>query len=258
VAPEIQELTLHSTIESFESEPLGTVPRGWEDVESAWVAELDGARALEIADASTSVLARASLSAEPASTRSLEFRVRPITLPNALLFDVDGTDATGADAAVYHLSIEEDGRIRRYDAPTATWTDVADPGTVDVTTDTTIRLVAGLGSATLCVNEVAVAQVAPSLPDPMALGGTTFASAGTATVGDDVRIDDVWLADTVTDCTIERPPEVAEPGDDTAAPGRARREPAPCVCGGRPVLLPLLLALSRRRVTPAAVPAAGP
>jgi hypothetical protein len=214
----VTELELYSTIDGFENDAVGKVPRGYVDAELATVvsADPDPGHALLVDDASASVHAKLVWPGTASDTKTLEFRVRPLALPNALLVDITGTDASDADVTAYHLAFAADGRLRRYDFATSTWNDVTDPGVLATDAWSHVRIVADAAQATVCIDETAVATFGPSTAGITALSGHGFASSGTASVGDRVLIDDVLFDDRMRDCSIERPSDPPVVGGDTS------------------------------------------
>lgn len=214
------ELELYSTIDGFENDALGVVPRGYGEAALARVGFVDdGGRALRIHDDSDQAHAKLLRRTTASTTKRLELRVRADALPNAMLIDVLGTTAAGDEVAAYHLAWTGDGSLRRYDAAAQTWDDVAGPGLADPSAWTTIRVLAATDGATLCVDGEPVATIVPST-QVVSLVGHGFASAGTAPVGDDVTIDDVLFDDaTDLDCAIELPGDPPTGGSEGGSEG---------------------------------------
>lgn len=217
----LTELELYSTIDGFENDPIDAVPRGYRDAALARTTLGDGERgdrALRITDDSDSVHAKLSRTDAPAATKRLELRVRPIALPNGFLFDVLGTDGGGATVSAYHFAIDDDGSLRHYDVASETWTPFSDPGAVPLGAWSTLRVLADLAGATVCLDGEPVATLPPSVGGITALVGHGFASAGTAPTGDDIVIDDVLFDDRSGDCAIELPPDPPDDGGTDTGP----------------------------------------
>lgn len=192
----LNELELYSTIDSFENDPIGNAPRGYTAVESAWVTDYDtGAmgRALRIVDDADDAQSTVRWLGEARTERTLAFTVHPLELPNGFLFDIEGADADGAVLSSYHLAVFPDGSVRRYDFASEDWTPVGDAGAVPVGAATRVRIEATVDGAKLFVGEQLLGEVAPSAPGATTLRGHVFSSSGTATVGDQVLIDDVYF-----------------------------------------------------------------
>ncbi|GIF04166.1 discoidin domain-containing protein [Actinoplanes siamensis] len=194
--PYLNELELYSTVNSFENDPVNNRPRGFTELAQTWVTRsgVNGSsRALRLNDTSTELIAKAVWPVSTAATtRSLEFRVNPVTLPNAFLFDVQGRNSGGTAVDAYHLLVRPDGGLSRHDA--SGWTSITGAGLVPVGKWSTIRVQATLTSATISVNGVVVASgVQPSSAGVTGLLGYAFASSGTPSVGDNIVVDDILL-----------------------------------------------------------------
>ena len=192
----LNELELYSTVDSFENDPIGAAPRGYTDVTSAWVTDYqvgETRRALRLVDSSATAIARVTWVGTPALQKRLEFAVEPITLPGGFLFDIGGEDANGRKISTYHLSVIPDGSLAQFSATTNVWTKLTAAGVVPFGTFTRLRVDATLDLATIAVFDVDVATTAPSTVGAVALDAHGFASSGTAPVGDQVLIDDVYF-----------------------------------------------------------------
>jgi hypothetical protein len=186
----LAELEIYATVDSFENEAIGVAPRGTTNAAMATVVSDEGGQALRVHDTSATGHARIQRLTTPSPRKRLELRLRPDALPNAFLFDLLGRDGDEV-ISTYHLAVLADGRFARYDPASESWSPVGEAGLVGVDRWSTIRLDAGLDSALLTVDGVEIATLPPSSPGADSLVGWSFASAGTAPVGDDVVIDDV-------------------------------------------------------------------
>jgi hypothetical protein len=192
----LNELELYSTVNSFENDPVNNRPRGFTDLSQAWVtrAGVDGStRALRLADNSATAMSKAVWPAAAAAGRTLEFRVNPVAMPNAFLFDLQGRTSAGASVDAYHFAVRADGSLARYDG--STWRAITGAGVVPAGRWSTIRVQATPSSATVTVNgAVAGSAVPPTVAGTTGLTGYAFASAGTAPVGESIVFDDVLLS----------------------------------------------------------------
>ena len=189
----LNELELYSTVDSFENDPVNNRARGYTEQVSSWVtrADTDGSsRALRISDSSESAQAKAVRTGTSGSTKTLEFRLKPVTLPNGFLFDVLGRNSSGTRVTSYHFGVFPNGVVRRWNG--SSWVAVTPASTVPTGVWSTIRVTAGLKNASVQVNGVSVAtSVTPSAGGATSLHGHAFASAGTTMTGDNVVVDDV-------------------------------------------------------------------
>ena len=189
----LNELELFSTVDSFENDPVGAPPRGYSQAVGALVTGgLTSRRALLLDDRSDSAQARVVWTGAARSRKRLEFTVKPLALPGGFLFDVLGTDASGATVNAFHLALMPDGSLDRYDVAAARWEPLTGAGVIAVGETARIEVDAGIDGAAIRVNGEEVATAAPSAPGAIALDGHVFASSGTRPVGDQVLIDDVY------------------------------------------------------------------
>src|SRR5262249_18330969 len=150
-------------------------------------------RVLRLLDDSATSAAAVNWIGASAPRKTLEFALDPVALPNGFLFDVRGVDSSQQPVQSYHFAIHSNGDGMRYTASTARWEPLAPAGTVPVGRSSTFRVEAGLDRATLMVNGTVVGTATPTAPGAVALNGHAFSSAGTAPVGDQVLIDDVYF-----------------------------------------------------------------
>jgi hypothetical protein len=192
----LNELELYSTIDSFENDPVGSPPRGYQDVVSAWVTDYQtGAmgRALRLVDDSDSSMATARWVGAPRAARLFELAVLPVELPGGFLFGIEGVDELGASVATYHFAVFPDGSVNRYDALAEAWAPLTGAGVVPIGSVTRLRVEATVEEATLFADGEAIATVHPSAAGATLLRGHVLSSSGTAPVGDQLLIDDVYF-----------------------------------------------------------------
>ncbi|MFI1988620.1 discoidin domain-containing protein [Actinoplanes sp. NPDC020271] len=193
----LNELELYSNINSFENDPVNNRPRGFTGLSQTWVTRsgVDGSsRALRLNDTAKDAMARAVWPVSATSpTRTLEFRADPVTLPNAFLFDVQGRAADGTTVDAYHFAARADGSLARFNG--SDWVALTGAGVVPAGKWSTIKVQAGTTSATVSVGgTVVAASVPPTRAGTTGLLGYSFASSGTASVGDQVVFDDVLFS----------------------------------------------------------------
>lgn len=188
----LNEIELYSTTDSFENDPLNNRPRGWTGLNSTWVSTSnldDSAHALLLSDGSTTASATAVLDRASGTSRTLEFKIKPMTVPHANLFTLNGKVASGATVAAYHFGIFGDGTIRRYTG--STWSTIAG-ATAPLGSWTTIRVVATTTGGTISVNGGTPISISP-WNAVSSLTSAQFSSGGTSGTGDNFAIDDVLL-----------------------------------------------------------------
>ncbi|MCW2135815.1 discoidin domain-containing protein [Actinoplanes cyaneus] len=193
----LNELELYSTVNSFENDPVNNRPRGFNQLSQTWVTRsgVDGSsRALRLNDTATDAMAKAAWPVSTTSaTRTLEFRANPVTLPNAFLFDVQGKAADGTTVDAYHFAARADGSLARYTG--SAWVALTGAGAVPAGRWSTIKVQASTTSATVSVGGTVVAtSVPPTKAGTTGLLGYSFASSGTAPVGDQVVFDDILFS----------------------------------------------------------------
>ncbi|MEJ7730448.1 MAG: discoidin domain-containing protein [Polyangiaceae bacterium] len=190
----LNELELYSTIDSFENDPIGNAPRGYQQVTSSWVTDYETGtmgRALRIVDDADDQQATLRWNGAPRTERVLAFALLPLELPGGFLFDIEGVDDADAPVTSYHLAVFPDGSVQHYDFAAEKWTPLAEAGLVPVGSVSRIRVEASVTEATIFVGDEKLATVTPSAPGATALTAHLFSSSGTAAVGDQVLIDDV-------------------------------------------------------------------
>jgi hypothetical protein len=189
----LNELELYSTTDSFENDPVNVRPRGYTELNSAWVTRSGtngSSRALRLSDDDPNKQAKAAGSGTAATSKTLEFRVNPESLANALLFDVRGKNSGGSVVTSFHFAVTSNGTLRYCDTG-GTWHNVTAAGAVPIGQWSTISVAANLSSATVSVNGTPVATASLFQSGATSLSGFAFASNGTATVGDHFLVDDV-------------------------------------------------------------------
>jgi hypothetical protein len=188
----LNELELYSTVNSFENDPVNNRPRGYTETSQTWVTRSGtngSTRALRLSDGSSTAPAKVVWTAGSAGTaRTLDFRVNPVALPQGFLFDVRGKNSAGSIVDSYHFAVFPNGSIARYNG---SWVTLTGAGVVPVGGWRTVTVQATTTTATILVDGQAVATAIPPSNASTSLIGYTFASAGTAPVGDQVVIDDV-------------------------------------------------------------------
>jgi hypothetical protein len=167
-------------------------PRGFTGLNQTWVTRTGtngSSRALRISDSSDGGHAKAVWTAPAtAPARTWEFRVNPVALPHGFLFDVRGRNASGSTVDTFHFAVRPDGSIARW---AGTWVAVTGAGAVPVGGWRTVRVQASTTAATVLVDGQPVATGIPPSAASTSLVGYSFASGGTAPVGDVIVVDDV-------------------------------------------------------------------
>ncbi|MFL6073815.1 MAG: discoidin domain-containing protein [Mycobacteriales bacterium] len=193
----LNEMELYSAIDSFENDPVNNRPRGFTTITTSWVsqrtgdlADNDSTSALRIIDNNTGAQSQVTWPGTATATKTLEFRLKAVSLLG-FLFDLKGTTSAGATTTAYHLAVGKDGDIRRHDG--SSWITVAPAGTIAEGKWYTIRVTATTTSASIAVNGTTVATGIPATAATSALTGYTMASNGTGSSGDNYLVDDILL-----------------------------------------------------------------
>ncbi|MDR7275480.1 discoidin domain-containing protein [Catenuloplanes atrovinosus] len=191
----LNEIELYSAINSFENDPVNNRPRGFTDMVLSWqtqrstdLAGNSSASALRIIDQDANQHAKVVWNGAATGTKRLEFRIKPISLVGQL-FDVLGRTSAGTSVSAHHFAVQQDGSLARYTG--TAWVTVTAPGVIPVGAWSTIVVTANVNTASLEVNGEPVATGLPRTTATTTLTGYSFASAGTAPVGDNFLIDDV-------------------------------------------------------------------
>jgi hypothetical protein len=190
----LNELELYSTVNSFENDAVGYVPRGYSDGIGARVTDFDvddSRHVLRLTDAWVDRIAQATWKSAPRATQDLSFRVNSIGYARSFAFITMGTTANGSAVPAYQLNVGSDGSIGWYDTVAKAWTKIAPAGSAPQKAWHTIRVSATLTSARVFLNGTLVGTVSPSTPGISGLAGHQFASSGTTSQYDHFLIDDV-------------------------------------------------------------------
>ncbi|GAA0898518.1 hypothetical protein GCM10009557_73840 [Virgisporangium ochraceum] len=191
----LNELELHSTVDSFENDAVGYVPRGYTNAIGATVTNRDtggDGHALRLADAWNDRIAQATWKSAPAPTQKLAFRVQSVGYARSLSFVTNGTNASGATVAAFQIAMQADGRLAWYGAATRVWTKFTTvEQAVPQKTWAGIEVRATLTGAEVFLDGTPVGTVPPTNAGVAALTGHTFSTSGTAPTYDNFVIDDV-------------------------------------------------------------------
>ncbi|WP_162606694.1 discoidin domain-containing protein [Jiangella asiatica] len=188
------ELELYSTVDSFENDPVGQVPRGYTSAIGATVTDFDvddSRHVMRLTDAWIDKIASARWSSDPADEQSLAFRVNSIGYARSFAFTVLGSTADAEDVPAYHLNVGSDGSIGWYSYETQIWTKLAPAGTAPQRVWHELRVDATLDGAEVFLGGESIGTVEPSTLGITALTGHRFASSGTSSHYDHFLIDDV-------------------------------------------------------------------
>lgn len=190
----LNEVELYSTVDSFENDPVGQVPRGYTDAVGATVTDFDvedDGHVLRLVDAWIDKIASIRKVTEGAGTQTLSFRVNSIGYARSFAFITLGDTADASGVPAYQLNIGSDGSIGSYDTVTQKWTKIAPAGTAPQKKWHGVRVEATLSGAEVFLDGESIATVPPSTPGLAALTGHQFASSGTSSQYDHFLIDDV-------------------------------------------------------------------
>ncbi|WP_433364300.1 discoidin domain-containing protein [Actinoplanes sp. CA-142083] len=189
----LNEIELYSTVDGFENDPWGNLPRGADASRPAlmnWITtDTSGGshQALRIADSSADAIAGISFAAPAAAARTLTFRVKPLqwatNVPEGgFLFTVDS-----GTTPVLSLAVFKDGTLHAYTA--GDYVALGGPS-VPMNAWSTITVTRTASGGTLQINGGTPVAV-PVRNSATTVSGYTFASGGTEPNGDQVLIDDV-------------------------------------------------------------------
>lgn len=190
------------TTDTFESDPVGSVPAGCITPAGrapATVSDQEayqGSKSLQVDDTSPTSLVVINCP-EPAQEGAyMSFEMYPAALAHGVDVDLDGTAQDypaglgGGNPAVFHLLVSPDGSIQWYDG--SGWDPLAPAGTVPMGQWSQVQLVASADDSTVYVT-VNGTYVGSGEADTLigALTGYGFDSSGTAYVGDEAYFDNV-------------------------------------------------------------------
>ncbi len=187
-------------VRTFEHDPVNTVPPGCltpAGAVPALVSDTTGyhsARSLHLVDQDATKLTRIQCPATARHGADFSFAVHPSQLAGGFQFTLLGhvQAISGDPQPVFQLNVTPQGSVRWYDA--SGWTQVAAPGTVALATWSTVRVQVPVDQhvAHVYVNGHYVGDGGPyGVRAVSDITGYQFSSAGTATTGDDVYVDDV-------------------------------------------------------------------
>nr|WP_246232230.1 discoidin domain-containing protein [Nakamurella aerolata] len=190
----LNELELYSTVDGFENDPWGNLPRGADagrPASQVWVTtDTSGGstQALRLQDKSSTAQARISFAAAAAANRTLSFRLKPLswagnTSAGGFVFTLDSGSAAALQLAVY-----KDGTVHAFSG--GGYSATLGTGRVALNAWSSVTLTRTGSSATISVNG-APAVTVPAASVPATVDGYTFASSGTEPNGDEVLVDDV-------------------------------------------------------------------
>lgn len=190
----LNEIELYSTADSFETETVGQVPRGYTDSIGAAVTNVgadDSRHVVKLVDNWADRIGQLHWNTPAASRQNLEFRVKSLRSPQAFLFTTKGTTAAGAAATAFHMGVLGDGSLAWY-RPSTGWVTFAGApaNSVPVNTWHTIRVEASLSAAQVYLDGRLVGTASPHT-SVTAITGYNFATTGTVPTGDQFLIDDV-------------------------------------------------------------------
>lgn len=202
------------TIRTFESDQVGSVPASCTTPTNALPATVSDARgfhsrqSLLVSDETTTAIAEIQCAAPAQTGAEFDFAVYPAQLQNGLIYTLLGhlTNYASGPRPVFHLEVTPTGSVRWYD--NAGWTQIAPSGTVPLSAWSLLRVQvpSDQREAYVYVDGRYIGQSGPWGVRAVAdITGFQFSSAGTATAGDEVYVDDVAFGS-----PIGRPPLVRQ------------------------------------------------
>jgi BNR repeat-like domain len=188
------------TLRTFENDQVGSVPAGCTTPTNAQPVTVSDARgfrsrqSLLVSDETTTAIAEIQCAAPAQQGAEFDFAVYPAQLQHGLIYTLLGhlTNYASGPRPVFHLEVTPTGSVRWYD--NAGWTQIAPDGTVAPAAWSAVRVQVPTdqGEAYVSVNGRYIGQTGPWGVRAVAdITGFQFSSAGTATAGDEVYVDDV-------------------------------------------------------------------
>ncbi|MGO4603845.1 exo-alpha-sialidase [Terrabacter sp. 2YAF2] len=195
---ELSEIQLRTLPSTFEDDAVGSVPAGYVAVSAGApsvtvqgnAAGRSSDRAVRLTDRSSSATAIFAKSLPLTSTRTFSMMLNPVAIRCALVLTLNAYRGPVSQKGLM-VSVWPDGSVKRWDG--AAWKLLSGQGRVRAGTWSAVRIQASASGASVYVNGVLLGRV------PVAAGTTGFtgvevSSGGTAPVGDDVLLDEVYAA----------------------------------------------------------------
>jgi len=186
----LNELELYSSVDSFENDPVGQVPRGYTNAIGAEVTDFDvddSRHVMRLVDAWTDKAGRVDRVTPAKPEQDLEFRVNSIGYARNFGFTVFGEQGQPA----YQFRIGTDGAVGWYDTVARSWRPLTAANAAPQKTWHTVQVVATIEHAEVFLNGQSIGTVSPSTPGVTGLAGHSFTTTSVASQYDHFLIDDV-------------------------------------------------------------------
>jgi hypothetical protein len=180
---------------TFESDTVGSAPSGYTGAVLATVTNSSahgGTKALRLNDNSSTLQAKVSKTlTDVSSYKALDFHAK-MTLTQGFVTELTGV-VGGSTVPVLGLKIYPSGLVNYYDG--SAWVQLAPSGTVTnlSTSWHQIRIEANLDAANISIDGHWLGAIPLYETTATALNGFNFKSSGTAHLGDEILIDDVYI-----------------------------------------------------------------
>lgn len=187
----LNELELYSTTDSFENDAELSRPRGWTGLTACWVSRAithDSGQTLVCNDERDDAMAAGRYLGTTAATKTIDFKVRPITVASSVLFSVRGKNGS-TDVSAFHFAITPSGALKRHNG--TAWAEIAPAGTFTIGDWNAVTIEATATAATVKVGGTTVASGVPNYQAATSLQGLNLSSGGTVPTGDYFAVDDV-------------------------------------------------------------------
>jgi len=195
---ELAEVQLRTLPSTFEQDTVGTAPSSYVSVSAgsqSITVQANGAgwwsdRAVRLTDRSSAATAILAKSLPTTSTRTFSMLLKPITLRCAVVMTLNARKGTAFQKGLV-VSVWPDGSVKRWDG--TAWRLLAGAGRVRPGVWSAVRIQASTSGASVYVNGVLLGRV-PVTAGTTAYTGVEVSSGGTAPVGDDVMMDQVYTS----------------------------------------------------------------
>lgn len=189
----LNEIELYSTIDSFENDAVGYVPRGYTDAIGATVSDENtngDKHALRLADAWKDKIARATWVSEAVPSQDLSLRYVSMGYARTLSVTVNGRTTDGTPVAGYQIAQLTDGSITWRDTHGA-WNRLTPAGAAPQKVWHSLRISATPAGAEIWLDGSSVGTIPASPTAATVFTGHTFSTTGTSATYDNFVIDDV-------------------------------------------------------------------
>jgi len=196
-----------NSYDTFESGTIGQVPKGYEEAGASGTVSntraFAGSKSLRIYDNSSSVLTNVVRQTNATPTKTLEFKMYPVSGTKVISISSGGNDNSHS---VFHIGFMSDGSIQYYNG--SVWASIAAAGTVNSNQWHTIAIEANNSTLARVYLDGAFKGTAGKWNTFQTMDRVRFMSGGTSTTGDDFYVDNVRFTneDTFENQTVNQVP----------------------------------------------------